>query len=545
MRRRCRIFISFAVTVYLIGGQLSSVPVSYGSLLPGIPAPPVRILFDDAHGQSFGNADWTPRHAYSDLASDLESALDATVFSLSENAGGRLTPETLAAIDLLIIPEPNIRYTSDEIAAIRRFVSIGGALFLIADHGGSDRNFDGWDSCMIFNELTHDWGISFLGDTFSETPVRGRRANNSCIISSLRAIGAWAGTSIIVDPDSWHWIPIIASQKTGFPFLVTGDIGAGRVAAIGDSSAFDDGTGDTTKNRHSAYHSWMFEQRRLAITTTAWLLQRQPRFLPQSKPPFPERTRHDTRAIDTHGTRIIIDASMGNNDADGMERFGRSVEAAFSFPVLVNLDTLHGLRPRDILILTNPSAPIPVETLSSIAQWVQDGGRMIIAGASARNPLSNIPDLNALMSAMHASSRLNADQILDETSHTGKPWSLKIPLVNRRSEFTGVDSVVFWGSASVIDPDGHRQRDTESVTVLAWTSPHAISIVHPDFSVPDGIALPHDPIHPESAGVGTEPSLLPDYVSPRAIPVAVLERIGSGAVILMGANPFTDFQYPT
>ncbi|MCD4654403.1 GldG family protein [bacterium] len=110
----------------------------------------------------------------------MRRAFQASIFSLGLYNDGLITSQILADIDLLIIPEPNIRYSSEEIDAIRRFVSFGGSLFMIADHGGSDRNFDGWDS--------------------------------------------------------WHWLPIVTSGETRFPFLVLGDIGTGRVIAIGDSS---------------------------------------------------------------------------------------------------------------------------------------------------------------------------------------------------------------------------------------------------------------------------------------------------------------------
>lgn len=508
------------------------------------PAP--RILFDDSHGQSFGNADWTPEHAYSDLADDLRSSFNASVFSSGRYSDGIITPELLNDIDLLIIPEPNIRYTYDEKQTIRRFVSSGGSLFLIADHGGSDRNFDGWDSCLIFNDLTEGWGISFLGDTFSETPVRGRRVNRCKVINCVKSVGAWAATSIIIDPGSWHWLSILASEKTGFPFIVRGDVGMGRVVAMGDSSAFDDGSGDTTKNRHSAYHSWMFDQRCLAIRAAAWLLDQKPEIIPEKDLPFPDRKKNILKDIDKTEPRLIIDACRGNNDADLMDRFARQISQELNLQVFLNLDDYIDLRPGDILLISNPSTPLSTDDISTLSDWIrEDGGKLILTGASARNPLCSTPDLNALLTSLDASMRLNADQILDHGSNTGKPWSPKLIAFAPSPVFEEVDSAVFWGAASVINTDGTRLRNNETVTVLAWTSPEALSEVNSRFTVKGGQKLSRNPKTSDQTAKTLQRKILPDGVTPAAIPAAALEKIGEGTVILLGADPFTNFQYPT
>ena len=65
-----------------------------------------------------------------------------------------------------ILPEPNIRYTTAERSAIQAFVKNGGGLFLIADHGNSDRNNDTWASPEIMNDLMVgvSWGLRFQVD---------------------------------------------------------------------------------------------------------------------------------------------------------------------------------------------------------------------------------------------------------------------------------------------------------------------------------------------------------------------------------------------
>ena len=58
-----------------------------------------------------------------------------------------------------VIDEPNTLFTTAEKTALINFVSNGGGLFMISDHTGSDRNNDGYDSPMIWNDLFTNNGI--------------------------------------------------------------------------------------------------------------------------------------------------------------------------------------------------------------------------------------------------------------------------------------------------------------------------------------------------------------------------------------------------
>src|SRR5690606_18658599 len=84
-------------------------------------------------------------------------------------------PQDLSGYDVLVAPEPNTPLSAAEKTAIHRFVERGGGLFMIANHGGADRDNDGWDAAEIFDDLMVDvpWGIHFQrvgerGHTVSE-----------------------------------------------------------------------------------------------------------------------------------------------------------------------------------------------------------------------------------------------------------------------------------------------------------------------------------------------------------------------------------------
>jgi hypothetical protein len=63
-----------------------------------------------------------------------------------------LEPTDLADVHVLVIAEPQAPYTTDERAAIVRYLEAGGSLFFIANHKDSDRDGNGWDAWRIYQE---------------------------------------------------------------------------------------------------------------------------------------------------------------------------------------------------------------------------------------------------------------------------------------------------------------------------------------------------------------------------------------------------------
>src|SRR3954469_5287267 len=144
------------------------------------PATVYGVLFDNAHAETAGNADWIistsqPDPLLEDPTPNVEGdwtgglsawgvalqrsgrySLKTTTSALTYGNGGN--PLDLTHFDALVLPEPNTLFTTAEKAAIMAFVSDGGGLFMIADHNGSDRNNDGFDSLEIFNDLMNNSG---------------------------------------------------------------------------------------------------------------------------------------------------------------------------------------------------------------------------------------------------------------------------------------------------------------------------------------------------------------------------------------------------
>src|SRR5438876_128172 len=92
--------------------------------------------------------------------------------SITFNNGAN--PQDLSHYKVFVVCEPNILFTAAQKTAIVNFVSNGGGLMMIGDHGGSDRNSDGNDSVDVWNDLatsngvaTNPFGITLNGDSTS------------------------------------------------------------------------------------------------------------------------------------------------------------------------------------------------------------------------------------------------------------------------------------------------------------------------------------------------------------------------------------------
>lgn len=220
-----------------------------------------KVLFDNYHGQTAGNADWVINGAYSDFA-DAVRDLSLNVDEIKEN----LDKNILQMYKILVIPEPNKPFKEEEISAILNFVKNGGSLFIIADHGGSDRNGNGWDSPRIFNTFVENFGFKFVGDDLEEAPLK--YVYDHEITQGIKNIGVWNGSSIKILKDN---VKVLIANSENKPYMVVTNYGKGKVVAIGDSSPFDDGTGDTSDLLHNGWQ-WG-DDAQLAINTIKYLMK--------------------------------------------------------------------------------------------------------------------------------------------------------------------------------------------------------------------------------------------------------------------------------
>lgn len=250
-----------------------------------------KVLFDNAHSQTAGNADWTIHGGFSDLADDLKN-LGALVEEWGNDETGRnqkdddkpITYDVLKNYDVYIIPEPNVVFTKDEQNAIIKYILDGGNVFFIADHIGADRNNDGWDAVEIFNGFlkgTHQieskniyeddfvgkLGFRFKEKQYSEHPIT--KMEKHPITEGVKETGAWAGTAeYIINTDKIIGVVYYNKESWG-PYVIAGKYGKGKFVAIGDSSPIDDGTGTAGDKLYNGYSYG--DDRKLMINIVKWL----------------------------------------------------------------------------------------------------------------------------------------------------------------------------------------------------------------------------------------------------------------------------------
>ena len=266
-----------------------------------------RVLFDDSKAETAGNADWiistampdpTAENPHPSSETDWTGALSAWGVSLQQTGAyrlatlppsGRITygdssnPQDLAEYDVFVLPEPNVLFTTAQKTAILSFVENGGGLFMISDHTGSDRNDDGADSVEVLNDVMGSGDPFGFSIDSADIP-----SDNPDVLGSSDEIlngpfGAVTGT-IIRDGTTATLHPADNSAVKGEVFRTgasaSGPLGAavassqygfGRVVFWGDSSAVDDGTGQSGNTLYDGWDDAGGSDGVLALNATAWL----------------------------------------------------------------------------------------------------------------------------------------------------------------------------------------------------------------------------------------------------------------------------------
>lgn len=268
-----------------------------------------KFLIDGAHGELAGNADWvldvdsgTPLRYPTPAASGITSSTLETYWtgaisawgvalvklghSVEQLPSGTFTYGTTNAQDLqnynvVIIDEPNVRFTTAEKTALLQFVQNGGGLFMISDHDISDRNNDGWDSPDIWNDLMsgNPFGITVNLDNIVENSTNELVSSTNQILNGPQGAvsqlsfhnGATATISTAANSSVKGLIwRNAAGQGSTQVMCASATYGAGRIVFVGDSSPADDGTGSPG---NTVYDGWNenVSHSRLHLNASLWL----------------------------------------------------------------------------------------------------------------------------------------------------------------------------------------------------------------------------------------------------------------------------------
>ena len=182
---------------------------------------------------------------------------------------GTTATTDLQYYDVFVVDEPNTLFTTAEKTAIINFVKNGGGLFMISDHTGSDRNNDGYDSPMIWNDLytnngsvTNPFGMSVDLTNISQTSTNVLVGDTIIAGSAGTVTGMqWSnGATITINntanPTAKNVVWTTGSAQTTTNGMVArAYYGKGRVVLVTDSSPADDGTG---ASGNTLYVGWAY-----------------------------------------------------------------------------------------------------------------------------------------------------------------------------------------------------------------------------------------------------------------------------------------------
>lgn len=258
-----------------------------------------KVLFDNTHAQTAGQADWVIDGAFSDFAEALGSK-GYYVKELRQQTPIKLND--LQEYDIFVLPEANVPYKASEQQAIADYVSNGGAVFYVGDHYNADRNKNRIDSGEAFNGyrrgaftdmtkdmspeekasdemvdvVSSDWlsetfGVRFRFNSLDKMENAGAWIMEDAfgITDGVQAVGLHAGSTLaITDPNVAKGIIYTPTGLTPSknrwnnavdegvyngggieegPYMAISKRGKGKAAFVGDSSMVED---NSPKYRH-------------------------------------------------------------------------------------------------------------------------------------------------------------------------------------------------------------------------------------------------------------------------------------------------------
>ncbi|MGW7047750.1 hydrolase [Streptomyces avermitilis] len=307
--RRSRPRLATALAVF--GLLATGAAVQASTAAPAHAATTHRVLFDNGHAETAGNADWIVSTSQPDplgqdsspsSETDWTGALSSwgvalqktgnyslkTLPSGSSLSYGGSTTTDLSNFDTLVLPEPNTLFTTAEKTAIMTFVKNGGGLFMVSDHTGADRNNDGYDAVEVLNDLmtnnsvdsTDPFGFSIDSlSVSSDYPSAISDSSDAVLHGSFGTVTKSliaSGTTATLKPADNSSVKGLL-YRTGYSgntgaFFATSTFGSGRVAFWGDSSPIDDGTGQSGNTLYDGWNDTGATNAALALNATEWLV---------------------------------------------------------------------------------------------------------------------------------------------------------------------------------------------------------------------------------------------------------------------------------
>lgn len=188
--------------------------------------------------------------------------------------GNAANVQDLSNYKVFVVDEPNMSFSATEKTAIVNFVKNGGGLLMVSDHTISDRNNDGVDSPMVWNDLLSNNTVlnNPFGITFDLVNISGSSTSFASLLTTNPYYSILHGTIGVASQVLWTSGTTMTLNTTanssvkGLVFksgssttgttnvmVAAATYQSGKVLAIADSSILDDGSGDTGDTLYTGY----------------------------------------------------------------------------------------------------------------------------------------------------------------------------------------------------------------------------------------------------------------------------------------------------
>lgn len=204
--------------------------------------------------------------------------------------GNSSNAQDLSNYRIYVLCEPNIVFTAAEKTAIMNYIYNGGRVLMVSDHETADRNSDGWEARSVLNDLMFNNSVNSnnpFGMKFDSVDIFQTSTNytsntldsilNSSIFGSATQMKFANGTTLTIDPTKnssvkGHFYSTGANRTSTNAWVASCRYGKGKVVGFGDSSPFDDGTGDVND---VLYDGWITDasgnHRKIIMNSMLWL----------------------------------------------------------------------------------------------------------------------------------------------------------------------------------------------------------------------------------------------------------------------------------
>ncbi|WP_058591654.1 Gldg family protein [Mammaliicoccus sciuri] len=295
MRSKLSIWSLITLLIFVIAGCSNDVTEKEGKegkivLSPKSDDIKGKVLFDSAHGQTAGSADWVINGGFSDFADALTKE-NYEVTDLGYNQ--LLNYDKMKDYEVVVIPESNNPLKASEQDAIEQYVKSGGSILMISDHYNADRNFNRYDSSEVMNGyrrgafdnptkgmnaeesssdkmkdvqsrdfLNEVFGLRFRYNALGNIKVDdlADEKDSFGITKGVKAVSMHAGSTIaITDPDKAKGVAFVpklskddawnhavdqgiynGGGRNEGPYIAVSKVSKGKGAFIGDSSMVED-----------------------------------------------------------------------------------------------------------------------------------------------------------------------------------------------------------------------------------------------------------------------------------------------------------------